>query len=77
MQLTEAASQAACDTGSWLQKFKCGYHDPGAAHAGVVAGHAAGPVVLLALIALIVFLVVRARVLGGSSRRRGAAARGN
>ena len=64
---------ASCSTGSWEQRWKCGWNQPtgGAANAGYFAGHNVMP-------ALIVLLVVVAIIaLAGKSRSRRPAASKN
>jgi hypothetical protein len=60
---------ASCSTGSWEQRWKCGWNQPvtGAANAGNFAGHNVVPV-LIGL--LIVFAII---ALARSSRSRRAA----
>lgn len=51
---------AACSTGSWQQKWSCGWHQPNTAayKAGFAFGHSAG---LWVLIGIVVGLVIIAR----------------
>jgi len=53
---------AACNTGSWQQKWSCGWHQPpstAVAHAGLAFGHSAPWVLIGAIIGLII--IVRGR----------------
>ena len=53
---------AACDTGSWQQKWSCGWHQPpstAVAHAGYTFGHSALWVLIGAVIGLMI--IVRGR----------------
>ena len=64
---------AACSTGSWQQRWDCGWKQPttGAANAGYFAGHSVMP-------ALIVLLIIVAIIaLAGKSRSRRPAASKN
>ena len=70
---------AACDTGSWQQKWSCGWHQPpstAVAHAGYTFGHSVLWVLIGAAIGLII--IVRGRrghraavaAAAGNDRRR-------
>ncbi len=65
-----AATAANCSTGSWAQKWKCGWNEPTAtaAHAGYFTGHDVLPALIV--LAVVVFLVA-----GAVRRRRKAGAR--
>lgn len=55
---------AACSSGTWQQKWNCGWHQSttGAANAGYFAGHSVAPWLIGALIGLfIIFLISRSR----------------
>ena len=47
-------------TGSWTQKFQCGYHQPttGAAHLGTAAGHIGAPALIGIMIVVLVLLAL-------------------
>jgi hypothetical protein len=70
IHVTAAAAPAACSTGTWTQKWDCGWHQPttGAAHLGTPAGH--GFAAALITLAVVVALVLAVRV----ARRSGKAA---
>jgi hypothetical protein len=50
MTLTPHPSPAPCSTGSWSQKWDCGWHQPAttASHAGYTFGHNILPLLLIA-----------------------------
>ena len=56
----------ACQTGSWQQKWDCGWHQPttGAANAGYFAGHNVAPA-LIALVFLVAIVIAAARTRSG------------
>jgi hypothetical protein len=62
-----AAKAASCSTGSWLQRWKCGWNQP-ASHASAQAGYDFGHNVLPVLIVLAFVLL-----LASSARKRRAA----
>lgn len=80
-----AATAANCNTGSWAQKWKCGWNQPTttAAHAGYFTSHHVLPALII--LAVVVFLVARAvrgrrkagarRAPSGSARARTGARR--
>ena len=56
------ALAAACSTGTWTQKWSCGWHQPpslAASHAGFFVGHSILPWLLGAVIVL--FIIMRGR----------------
>jgi len=56
------ALAAACDTGSWQQKWSCGWHQPpstAVAHAGYTFGHSGMWVLIGVIIGLMI--IVRGR----------------
>jgi hypothetical protein len=57
------AAAANCSSGTWQQKWDCGWNQPtsGAAHAGLVAGHAMPALIVLAVIIAVVMLAKKAR----------------
>jgi hypothetical protein len=57
-----AAAAANCSTGTWQQKWDCGWNQPvtGAAHAGQLTGHSI-PVAVAAVILLILIVIVAKR----------------
>ena len=63
---------AACSTGTWQQKWDCGWRQPttGAAKAGYFAGHDVAPV-LIGLLIVAMIIIVASR----SGSRRAAASR--
>ena len=58
-----AAAAANCTTGSWQQKWDCGWNQPttGAAHAGYFTGHNVVPVLVGLVIVLLAVRAVRKR----------------
>ena len=58
-----AAAAANCTTGSWQQKWDCGWNQPatGAAHAGYFTGHNVVPVLLVLAVVILVLRAVRKR----------------
>jgi len=69
---------AACDTGSWQQKWSCGWHQPpstAVAHAGYTFGHSILPWLAGIIIGLIIIARLRGRraavaAAAGNGRRR-------
>lgn len=65
---------ASCDTGSWQQKWSCGWHQPpsqAAVSAGYFAGHNLAPIVIgLFILWLVVKAALRAAS-GKAARGRG------
>jgi hypothetical protein len=68
-KIVAAAKPAPCSTGSWVQKFSCGYHQPASANVGH-AGFATGSALMPALITAFVIWMIIASV---RSVRRGTA----
>ena len=66
-----AAAAANCTTGTWLQQFKCGYHQPGSPHVTSFA-HAFGFGLIPALVVLVlvVFVVRSVRSAGSALKRK-------
>ena len=67
-----AAAAANCTSGSWQQKWDCGWNQPttGAAHAGSFTGHNVVPVLIgLAIVLLAVRAVRKRRNRAGASAR--------
>lgn len=58
-----AAGPAACNTGSWQQRWDCGWNQPTttAANAGYLTGHTAAPVLLGLLIVVLIIAIARRR----------------
>lgn len=54
-----AAAAANCNTGTWAQRWKCGWNQPttAASNAGFFAGHNIAPWLI---IAVVLFLVLKA-----------------
>ena len=53
----QLATPAACTTGDWMQKFKCGLHQPASpavTHAGYATGKAMPIVIGIIVIALLI-----------------------
>ena len=71
MSVHLAAAAANCTTGTWLQQFKCGYHQSVSPHVTSFA-HAFGFGLIPALIviALLVFMVRSARNAGSALKRK-------
>jgi hypothetical protein len=72
------ALAAACNTGTWQQKWSCGWHQPpsaAVAHAGFVFGHSILPWLIGAAIGLII--VIRGRRGHRAAAAAAAAAAGN
>jgi hypothetical protein len=70
-----AAAAANCNTGSWQQKWNCGWNQPatGAANAGAFAGHNVLPaLILLAVIILAARLVRKAKKAARPARAKAA-----
>jgi hypothetical protein len=60
----QALKPAPCSTGSWAQKFECGWHQPTttAAHVGYTTGHDVMPIVIgLLIVAVLIALARRSR----------------
>ena len=57
------AAVANCSTGTWQQKWDCGWNQPatGAAHAGLAVGHAMPALIVLAVIIAVVLLAKKTR----------------
>ena len=60
MHIYLAAATANCNSGSWSQKWNCGWHQPttAASNAGFTFGHSIVPWLI---VAAVVLLVARAR----------------
>lgn len=55
---------ASCNTGSWQQKWNCGWHQPvnsTATHIGYAAGHNLAPIVIGLLILWVILKAARRR----------------
>ena len=66
----QLATPAACTTGDWMQKFKCGLHQPASpavTHAGYATGKAMPIVIVIVIIALLILAAMN------RSRKRSAA----
>jgi hypothetical protein len=72
-----SAAAANCSTGTWQQKWNCGWNQPatGAAHAGQVAGHAMSALIVLAVIIAIVMLAKKTKRAGRAAPAKTAARR--
>ena len=71
-----AAAVANCNTGSWQQKWQCGWNQPttGAANAGNFTGHNVLPgLIVLAVIVLVVMAAKKGR--GGARSAHAKASR--
>ena len=63
-----AAAAANCNTGTWAQKWKCGWHQPpsaGVARAGFDFGHNALPVLIMIAFVLLALRARRRTKVGG------------
>jgi hypothetical protein len=71
MALTTNPGPVPCSTGSWSQKWNCGWNQPttGAAHAGYVFGHDIVPLLLIAAIIISVAVASRRRSTTGARTR--------
>jgi hypothetical protein len=63
-----AAAAGNCNTGTWQQKWQCGWNQPttGAANAGAFAGHNVLPWLLVLVIVILAVRAVKKRKRDGS-----------
>ena len=62
VKIVTAAKPAPCSTGSWVQKFSCGYHQPASAtvaHSGFAVGSALMPALITAFVLWMIIACVR------------------
>jgi hypothetical protein len=66
---------AACRSGTWLQRWKCGWDQPttGAGHAGYMSGHNVLPALLVLAVILLAVRAVRKRRVRSSPAATGPA----
>jgi hypothetical protein len=73
-----AAAVASCNTGTWAQRWKCGWKQPvspAVAHAGYDFGHSLVPALVVLVVVILVARSVRKRRRGRAAAPAGAGAR--
>jgi hypothetical protein len=73
-----AAAAASCSTGTWAQKWKCGWNQPAPAsvsHAGYSFGHSLLPALVVLLAIILITGSAKKRKKARAGGRAGAAAR--
>jgi hypothetical protein len=73
-----AAAAASCNTGTWAQRWKCGWNEPvspAVAHAGSGFGHSLVPALLVLAAVILIARSVRKRRRGQAAATASAGAR--
>jgi hypothetical protein len=73
-----AAAAASCNTGTWAQRWKCGWNEPvspAVAHAGSGFGHSLVPALLVLVVVILIARSVRKRRRGRAAATASAGAR--
>jgi hypothetical protein len=70
MTLTTHPSPAPCSTGTWMQRWNCGWHEPAttASHTGSSFGHNLVPLLIIAAIVIAAAVSNRRRNQNASGR---------
>ena len=73
-----AAAAASCSTGTWAQRFKCGWNEPvspAVPHAGYDVGHSLLPALAVLAVVILIVRSVRKRKKARSPAPAGAGSR--
>ena len=59
----QLATPAPCSTGSWTQKWNCGWHEPTttASNAGFAVGHSGAPIILGLIVLVLIWIAATRR----------------